>query len=205
MSLSLLSPPGSEPISPSELKGFLRLDSDAEDDLLFHLIKTARQAVEAYTARSLIRQGWLFRINAGYCLAQTDTSYISGNRGGNMRGIELPRAPFLGLLKNPYIEIGSDTKEIQDFRLDTAGRLARIHVGASAGGLFEGRANMCIEFSAGYGDDGDSVPSPIRHAILMAAGDLYENRTGMNDNRSVPPCLNGGVTELLKPYRSLRL
>jgi uncharacterized phiE125 gp8 family phage protein len=38
---------------------------------------------------------------------------------------------------------------------------------------------ITITFWAGYGEDGRSVPAPIKHAMLMLVGFWYENRTAV--------------------------
>ena len=69
MSLTLLEQPVCEPVTLSEVKVFLRLETLEEDTLLNNLIKTARQAIEAYTARSLICQSWRFQTSLAYCIS----------------------------------------------------------------------------------------------------------------------------------------
>jgi uncharacterized phiE125 gp8 family phage protein len=39
---------------------------------------------------------------------------------------------------------------------------------------------MQIDYLAGYGDTGDTVPAPIKHAILLLTAALYESRGDVN-------------------------
>ena len=58
----------------------------------------------------------------------------------------------------------------------------------------EERTADYIVYTAGYGDVPESVPAPIRNAIMQYAAFLYENRGDIN---AEPP---QAVLDLLKPY-----
>ena len=50
MTIRQLTPPESEPVTLEQAKGFVRVDTDADDALLSLLITAARQEAEAITA-----------------------------------------------------------------------------------------------------------------------------------------------------------
>ena len=56
------------------------------------------------------------------------------------------------------------------------------------------RAQNYVIYTAGYGDVPESVPAPIRNAIMQYAAFLYENRGDLN---AEPP---QAVLQLLRPY-----
>jgi hypothetical protein len=205
MSLILLEQPACEPINLLETKIFLRLEGAEEDEILKNLIKTARQAVEAYTARSLICQSWRFRINLAYCLSISDDLYLTGQKSRGSKGLEIPRSPFIKLLDKPKLINDYGSREISGYRLDTAGRVAKMHFSNLQTNAFHSQSLIQIDFSAGYGDTVKDVPDPLRQAILMMVADLYEKRVGVNDNKGFPPVLSPGALELVKPYRVSRL
>ena len=101
MGLKLKQPPAIEPVTLGEAKAYLRVDGNADEALIRHLIKASRQAVEAYTNRCLIEQTWTFEINAGYASAQADDFYMDASKGKGRGGIEIPRSPFLELDSKP--------------------------------------------------------------------------------------------------------
>ncbi len=205
MALKLIEPPLEEPVSLAEVKAFIKIETDREDDLLRRLIKTARQSVEAYTGRALIEQTWQFSLNAGYCAEMSDGGYLTGIRSRGEKGIELPRSPFIALKRNPVLNETYGIREIKDYRLDTSGRTARIHFGPTLEGLTSGKGVVEIEYTVGYGKKAEDVPEPLRQAVLMMVSELFENRVGSNDNQGMPPLLNQAVVDLIKPYRSPRL
>ena len=203
MSLKLIDPPNCEPVSLLEMCVFLKIPvENQEENLMKNLIKTARQAVEAFTARALIHQSWRFQSSLAYGLALSDEVYLSGHRSRGLKGLELPRSPFIELIGKPKFVDDYGTHDISNYRLDAAGRSAKMHFGNLP---TEHYGFLQIDFIAGYGDKPEDVPEPLRHGILMMAAELYENRAGVNDNQGLPLPLCYGAVELIKPYRSLRL
>ncbi|RDK01440.1 head-tail connector protein [Paraburkholderia lacunae] len=83
--------------------------------------------------------------------------------------------------------------------VDLASHTARLGDNASLGGLPKG--DVVVQYKAGYGDSGDSVPEPIRQWILATIGTFYENReTEIADNRAAT--VNIGYLDcLLDGYR----
>tara|TARA_A100000171_G_scaffold16805_1_gene15281 strand:- start:619 stop:1251 length:633 start_codon:yes stop_codon:yes gene_type:complete len=193
-----------EPITLEQAKVFLRIDHTEDDHLIRRLIKTARQSIESFTGRALIRQCWTFSLNAGFAYANSDVRYLSRNQSRGERGIELPKSPFLELVGPPRMVDNYGERDIQDYRLDTAGRVAHMHLGSSAGKFLQGRGELFVHFWAGYGEEAEDVPEPLRQGILMALVSLYDGRAAANDLGFMPKPLDEGVIQLIKPYRAQR-
>jgi hypothetical protein len=202
MSLTLLKGPEYEPVSLKEAKLFLRLEGSIEDSLIEGLIRAARQAVEAYTSRCLINQSWRMTVNTGFAHARSDTAYLSRARSRGGDGISLARSPFVKLLGDPVIRHDHGSIPLKAYRLDTAGRTARLHF--DVGGNAFTDQNIQIDFVAGYGENPCDVPDPLHQAILMVVAHLYENRSGVNDNPGVPGAMNEAVMQLIRPYQVMR-
>lgn len=203
MGLKLKTPPEQEPISLQEAKAYLRVDASVDENVILHLLKASRQAIEAHINRCLIEQTWLFELNAGYASAIADDHYIEANRSKGRGGIELPRSPFIKLTKAPTYFDGQHKSEIKNYRLDTVGPVARIHFGHA---FLNSKGVIQIEFQAGYGGSPESVPDTLKQAILMLTAAAYENRTGSaNDNSAYPIFMNEAVIRLIAPYRVIRL
>ena len=54
MPLTLLTPPGAEPVSLGQAKAWLRVSHADEDELISDLIRASRERVESFTGRALI-------------------------------------------------------------------------------------------------------------------------------------------------------
>lgn len=205
MSLTLLHHPGKEPVTLADVKAFLRIESSEEDDLLKHLIKTARLAVEAFTARSLIHQTWRFTVNAGFCMTKSDNGFLTGNHRRHDQGIELPRSPFVELLSCPKLIEPYRQCELKDYRLDTAGRVAKLYFGKTLSLEASRNSMIQIDFKAGYGLHYKDIPESLQHGILMMVAELFEKRVSSNDNQAVPLPLCNAAIQLIQPYRVQRL
>jgi uncharacterized phiE125 gp8 family phage protein len=61
-----------------------------------------------------------------------------------------------------------------------------------------------IQFTAGIGDEAEDVPQPIRHAVLLLVAHWYEHRDPLEIG-SAAAAIPAAVSDLLKPYREVRL
>ncbi len=103
MSLFLVTAPASEPVSLSELKLHLRVDSTAEDDLISGLNATARGWAEAFTHRAIPLQTWDWKLDSAPC------SYE----------LFLPKAPCVSVTSITYIDTNGDTQTVPTSVYDT--------------------------------------------------------------------------------------
>lgn len=85
MSLRLITPPASEPLTREQAKNHLRIDIDDDDTLVDSLITVARQRAEEYTRRAFITQTWEWtlnprckRITLRSQVQQIDTVFLDG-------------------------------------------------------------------------------------------------------------------------------
>jgi uncharacterized phiE125 gp8 family phage protein len=201
MGLKQVQAPQVEPVSLLQAKVFLHIDTNAEDDLLARLIKTARQGAESYTGRSFIKQAWSFTFNAGFASARSDEAYLGHQHARATGGIELPRSPFIELIGRPCALTPSGKREMTGYRLDSSGRVARLHVSGSE----HSQDVIQVDFWCGYGESPEDVPEPLRQAVLMTVANLYEARGAANDAGLIPMPLSTPVIQMIKPYRIQRL
>lgn len=189
MSLSLITPPAEEPVTVSELREHLRLESsdDSENVLLSGLIIGARQRVETLLRRQII--------TAAYDLFLDEFPYRRGGRWGayqrnpvgggsigdiyDISAIYLPLPPLQSVTSVSYIDANEVTQVVaaSNYIVDASSEPARIvPVSTFTWPTPGGRPNAVItRFVTGYGD-ASFVPENIKIAIKMLAAHWYENR-----------------------------
>lgn len=188
MTLTPLLEPAREPVLLAEAKARLRIDHDADDARIGALIVAARCHAEEYLRRSLITRPWRL---------------VHDRWPMSDRGLVLPRAPLrsVEMVRRRAPDGVWVTLDPTDYRVETAPEPGFLL--PAAGKRFpptDGRAGaITIDFTAGYGDDWNAVPAPIREALLMIIAELYE------EGPSTPGPIIGTIRSLLSPYRLIGL
>lgn len=191
MSSMLITPPSAEPVALAEMKAFLRVEHDADDDVIAALTTGARTLVEARTRRALMTQGW--RLTRDVWPA-----------GGVLPLLPAPVAALLAV-RVYRVDGGADLIDTSLFVLDTAAVPAVLTYARGAlPAPGRPRGGIELDIEAGYGDDPEDVPEPLRQAIRLLTAHWYENRAlvaASGEVASVPM----SVAALLAPYRVVSL
>ena len=189
MSLTLVTAPTTEPLSLTEAKAQLRLDSDADDRLIQLLITAAREWVEGQTKRALVSQVW----------DQTMDGNWPWKHGG----------PRIELEKNPVISIGSITYATGASPNPTLAASQYTSVTRNHGSYIVPAYGITwptvrsvpeavtVRFTAGY----TTVPKPLVHAIAMLVTHWYENREVIETQARQINMVPYSVEALISPYR----
>lgn len=150
--------PGSEPVSLSDAKQFLRVEHSADDTLITQLIVTCRQMAERYMRRSLITQSWRLAFN-GALLSETRLAY----------------GPLQSITQVEIFDSAGNASVLSAslYELDATKELLLTNV-------YAGGDKVEIEYVAGYGAAAD-VPAPIRHGIMMHIAAFYDRRDMQGD------------------------
>ena len=189
MALKLITAPAAEPVSTSEAKSHLRVDTTADDTYIGTLITVARQNVESHLRRALISQTWEVVLD----------DFPAGV-------IRLPKPPLASVTSIKYTDDeGNESTDSSDNYVgdsDTEPGRVVLKSGESWPSDTLAAANgVRVRYVAGYGSAA-AVPNPIRQAILLLIGTLYENRESVLVAQGVTVAqLPFGVEALLMPYR----
>ncbi len=183
MRLKLKAAPAAEPVTLTEARNHLKVDSADDNVLITALITTARQLAEKETKRAFITQTW---------------EMILDTAGSE---IEIPKPPLQSVISIKVIDDAGNESEVDSTYYDvdpSEGSPGRVKLKAGCTWpIHRGFASFIIEFKAGYGDTADKVPETLRAAVLQIVGHLYDNR-GSED---IPP----GAKTLLWSFKVFRL
>lgn len=134
------------------------------------LISAAREYCESEQARVYITQTW---------------ELVLDKFPENKRFIQIPLPVLQSVASVKYKDQGGveATWDASNYIIDTKSQPGRIMLGYNKSWpsieLYPAGA-ITIEFKAGYGDDGLSVPESIKAAIKLILGHLYEHREEVN-------------------------
>lgn len=154
-----------EPITLAEAKTHLRVDYGDDDNLISGLITGVRVYVENFLQRSLV--------NSQSNLYLTDWPRCDR--------IQIPRAPLSsidGFFYTDSTEVEqtiSPTLYVANATLEPPEVVLRFGQTWPSATLSPS-SPIRILFTAGYGTDAESVPRPIRQAMLLVIGHLFKNR-----------------------------
>ncbi len=201
-----------EPLTAALIKSHLRIDGSTEDTYLTQLAKAVRVAVENHTGRVL----------APKALTQTMDCFpfdLMPEWDGVMEGSIAAYAPrWLELLAFPLVAVqsvtaydvanGANVMSAGDYFVDAASPDSRgrvvLNIGAVWPAIVLRPANgVVIAFTAGYGDGttGPLLPPDLLQAMLMVAGELYENRGDLAEDAVT----TSGADRLLARYAVIDL
>lgn len=171
MRLSLVTPPGEEPISIGEAILHLRAGS-GDESLIQALIEAAREDFETETGRQLVTATWQVKLSGfpKYCR-------------GVAQAIEIPLPPLQQVNFVKYVDSSGvqQTWDPTQYQVDTfvGPRCQRGRLYPKPGVMYPGVLDIVdavtIEFVAGYGEPG-AVPSVHKALIKLMIGELYANR-----------------------------
>ncbi len=191
MALVVTSGAAEEPVTVSEAKAHLRLDGSAEDILVASLILTSRLHIEAALGLALIAQGW--RLTLDQWPENGEVRFpLRPIRSIAQVTVKTSEGAITVIPPESYL---LDGEGLRPCLLSRNGRWQA--PGVPANGIE-------IEFIAGIGEAADGIPQPIRHAVLLLVAHWYEHRDPLEIG-STAAAIPAAVSDLLKPYREVRL
>ena len=173
-SFEVTTPPAIEPITVSEAKSQLRIDTSDDDTLIGNYITVARETLEVLMRRAFITQ----TITLKYDSFPTE--------------IRLPRPPAIAVSSIAYVDTNGSTQtwDGSEYEVDVSVQPASIQPAYNESyPSTRTQANaVTVVYTAGYGTATTDVPEAIRLAIRLLVGSYYENReaTGVLNMRELP-------------------
>lgn len=190
MPLQLVTPPALEPVTLSEARLHLRVDTADDDPLIGALISAARLHAEMLTARQFLPARWRLVLDRFTPM------------------VLLNRSPVVSVVSVRYLDMGGlwQIMPVTDYVVESSSEPARITpaFGKIWPPTLPQIGSVEILFDAGYAD-ATKVPDGIKRWMLLRVGSLYQHREEM----SVLPAGRIDplpfVDSLLDPYRVVTL
>lgn len=187
VSLYISAEPSVEPISLTDAKLHLRVDTSDDDAYITMLITAARQWVEQMSNLCIIQQTVVEKFNSfpayGY--------------------FNLAKSPVISVDSIQYTDTNGDTQTWASTEYDTdlVSKPARImpKFAKTYPSTRVALTPVSITYKAGFGAAATSVPVPIIQAMKLLIGEMYENRQALTNNANTPKM--GAVEKLLTNYR----
>jgi uncharacterized phiE125 gp8 family phage protein len=195
MNLVILNQPIAEPVDLITAKNFLRVTTSQDDLLIPILISAAREAVEAYTGRSVATKTYEQSLDCFPSYVDGSTSQLayppayyslplySTAMWNYSQMIKLFAPPAIDVLSIVYIDANGNVQTLDPgtYTVDTASEPARIF--PNPGLTWPPTAYVPnavkMTFVAGYNTNPSSngdIPNALYVAILMMTAHMYENR-----------------------------
>lgn len=189
MRMTLITPPATEPVSLTEAKAHLRVDTADDDTLITREISAARQMVEGWIRRALITQTWKMVLDKAPAR------------------FDIPMPPLQEVTKIETIDEDGTTAVVSStlYFVDLGqGSNGRVQLrGGSFWPQHRGFASFIVTYKCGYGEAA-AVPLALKEAILKLVALFYENRDvgeslGIvtNDSGVLQP-----IFQLLQPFKT---
>jgi uncharacterized phiE125 gp8 family phage protein len=189
MSFIQISGPAVEPVSLSDAKAYMRVETTAEDDLIQAMLVAARTHIEAITGKLMITQGWRIILD-----------------GWPPSGIiPLPVSPLQAVTSVTMYDPDGNADELEasTYLVDTSSTPPRLVMRNAVSSSLRLINGIEIDITAGFGDISLDVPAPLRQAVLQLVAHWYDNRgPGFDPESSGVPA---GLAKLVRPYQEARL
>ena len=155
-------------ITASDVKTHARIYHSQDDTYLSTLITTATQIIEHETRRALINRSFAFQLE-GF---PADGEII------------LPRSPLSSVTSVTYTDAAGATQTLSSsvyhtYSVNGVGRVVLKSTESWPATQGTGGLDVTVNFVAGYGASASNVPAALRHAALLQATHLYDNRTAV--------------------------
>jgi uncharacterized phiE125 gp8 family phage protein len=187
MPFVLVAPPAAEPLTQAEVENHLRLEAGVDAVKVNSLILVARQHVERVTSRALVEQSWELVLD----------------RFPACREIRLAKGDLRSVTSVKYLDRDGVEQPLDAaaYQVDTARVPGRVVLapGESWPATSDRINAVRIRFVAGFGAAAAAVPEPIKAAMYLLIGHLYEHRESEVVGTTVSP-LQMAVNALLAPY-----
>lgn len=191
MSITTVSNVEAEILSVAEVKNYLRIDHDSDNELIENLIKTARETIENFVKKSIALHTYKLTLDhQKFSYLSFENSNVPVSFDGIIR-IPLKRPPVIQILK---FQVNERNIKMRDYKLEEINYDAFLV--SSSIQADPANSVINIEYKAGF--EPDKVPYQIKLAALMLISNVYQAR--FSNSTSI---FTQGIKNLLTPFVKL--
>lgn len=198
-----LTPPAVEPVSIELAKAHCRIDIPDDDLLVTGWITMAREHCEKICRRQFITATYALLMDGFPHQWHWGAAKLTERAEGT--DILLPRPKLQSVQSITYKDTSGNQQTVDDgdyivSAMDMPGRIALAHGKTWPDALHELNA-VRINYTAGYGDAAEDVPSAIIQAMLLLCSHWNENReAALTGARAASVEVDFSVSALLRPH-----
>ena len=186
--LSLVTAPTQEPVTLSDQKAHLRIDTDDDDSLIMTYITAARQWIESQTKRAIMDQTWDYSIDYGW-------PYKYGSHRIDLPLNPVPAQTSPSTVSITYVDDNGATQTLAQTEYTLVGRLHNSYIVPAYDVTWPTvrcvPESVTVRFQAG---DSNTVAPELHLAVMILAGHYYEQR---ETTEKAPMA----VESLISPFR----
>jgi uncharacterized phiE125 gp8 family phage protein len=191
MTLTRITAPAVEPVTLMEVKAHIHVDHNDEDVRIAGFILTAARKLDGRDGRlgrCLIAQTWRLTLDRF------------------LNEIVLPLPPCISVDRISYLNSNGGEVDVAgaDYRVTGLGSLDGARIRAARGKSWPDTFHTdsaFVEFTCGFGVGPGDVPEPLRTAIMMHVGHLYEHRESVMLGTGFIAEVPHGYEDLIRDYR----
>jgi uncharacterized phiE125 gp8 family phage protein len=191
---TLVTERANEALNLEDVKLHLRVDQDADDNLIEATMAAVRDHVETVTNRTMIQRTFDLVLD-DFPASSNDPIYIL-------------RTPLVSVTSITYTDSNGDSQTwgSANYIVDTSSEPPRVApaYGVSYPATRDIVNAVTVRFIAGYGTSGDAIPTDVpaalRQAMLLMIGTLYENRESIVVG-TITAKIPDAFDALLAPYK----
>lgn len=189
MNLTMVTGPPAEPITLSDAKNFLRVDSTQDDTLIPSIITAARMVCETVCNRTFVQTTWMqSQDRFPYAIPINYFPFYTLERMPNQLWgrITLPQPPIQSVTSIVYIDPNGDQQTLDPslYQVEVPGNGVGT-ITPAYGTIFPATRLQLdavqVTFVSGYDNTGTLTPECAKMAIRMMINHLYNNRTPVRD------------------------
>ncbi|MDR3156260.1 MAG: head-tail connector protein [Holosporaceae bacterium] len=190
--------PSFEIVSLQEIKNYLHIDHDFDDELLWALIATTREAMEAIVQKSIVKQTWSYIVRVGVLRSLCCDGLHHPCISSNMIGIPLPKPPVLKI-----VSVSVNDSKLGEEKYTLEKQQSRFCVFMERNDIFlkKDDADVAVVFEAGMAETSANIPYTLKLANLMMVANAYNERYSYKSDKFV----TDAIRQLLNPFLTLRV